>query len=138
MFSEGLANTNFVVFDWTPSEIKLTTARRANYTTDVVRDRPFNLQVGGGVMFFCFVQCKVRNEIETKRNATERNETKSNETKRNRSKRNKTKSNETKRNETTLHFVSFRFASFGFVSFCLISFRFFWFRFVLHFTGTLF
>ena len=35
---------------------------------------------------------------------------------------------ETKRNETTLHFVSFRFdrfrfVSFGFVSFCLISFR---------------
>jgi hypothetical protein len=42
VFSEGLANTNFVVFDLTPSEIKLTTARRANYTTDVVRDRPFN------------------------------------------------------------------------------------------------
>ena len=42
---------------------------------------------------------------------------------------------ETKRNETTLHFVSFRFdrfrfVSFGFVSFCLISFRFVRFRFV--------
>ena len=118
MFSEGLANTNFVVFDWTPSEIKLTTARRANYTTDVVRDRPFNLQVGGG-MFFCFVQCKVRNEIETKRNATERNET---------------KSNETKRNDVTFRFVSlrsvsfrfvrFRFILFDFVSFLLVSFRF--------------
>jgi hypothetical protein len=59
VFSEGLANTNFVVFDLTPSEIKLTTARRANYTTNVVRDRPFNLQVGvggRGVMVFCFVQ----------------------------------------------------------------------------------
>ena len=79
--------------------------------------------------------CKVRNEIETKRNETERNETKSIETKRNRSKRNETKSNETKRNETTLHFVSFRFdrfrfVSFGFVSFCLISFRFVRFRLV--------
>ena len=52
VFSEGLANTNFVVFDLTPSEIKLTTARRANYTTDVVRDRPFNLQRGGyGFLF---------------------------------------------------------------------------------------
>ena len=50
VFSEGLANTNFVVFDLTPSEIKLTTARRANYTTNVVRDRPFNLQVGVGGM----------------------------------------------------------------------------------------
>jgi hypothetical protein len=46
VFSEGLANTNFAVFDLTPSEIKLTTARRTNYTTDVVRDRPFNLQGG--------------------------------------------------------------------------------------------
>jgi hypothetical protein len=34
--------------------------------------------------------CKVRNEIETKRNETDRNET---------------KRNQTKRNETTLHFV---------------------------------
>ena len=50
VFSEGLANTNFVVFDLTPSEIKLITASRTNYTSDVVRDRPFNLQ--GGVMFF--------------------------------------------------------------------------------------
>ena len=39
----------------TPSEIKLTTARRTNYTTDVVRDRPFNLQGGGeGLWFFLF------------------------------------------------------------------------------------
>ena len=54
--------------------------------------------------------CKVRNEIETKRN-----ETKSNET----------KQNQTKRNETTLHFVSFRFVLFDFVSlrFVSISFR---------------
>ena len=61
--------------------------------------------------------CKVRNEIETKRNEIKRNETKS------------------KRNETTLHFVSFRFdrfrfVSFGFVSFCLISSRSVSFRFV--------
>ena len=34
VLSEGLANTNFIL---TPSEIKLTTARRANYTTDVVK-----------------------------------------------------------------------------------------------------
>jgi hypothetical protein len=33
-------------------EIKLTTARRANYTTDVVRERPFNLKWGGyGFLF---------------------------------------------------------------------------------------
>ena len=38
--------------------------------------------------------CKVRNEIETKRNRTKRNETDRNETD-----RNETKSNETKRNE---------------------------------------
>ena len=38
--------------------------------------------------------CKVRNEIETKRNRTKRNQT--------------------KRNETTLHFVSFDFVSFRF------------------------
>jgi hypothetical protein len=46
--------------------------------------------------------CKVRNEIETKRNETEQNETKSNETKRNQSKRNETKRNEffSKRNVT--------------------------------------
>ena len=64
--------------------------------------------------------CKVRNEIETKRNETERNEI---------------KRNETKSNETKLYFVSFcfdrfRFVSFGFASFCLISFRFVRFRFV--------
>ena len=34
VFSEDLANTNFIL---TPSEIKLTTASRANYTTDVVK-----------------------------------------------------------------------------------------------------
>jgi hypothetical protein len=34
VFSEGLANTNFIL---TLSEIKLTTAKRANYTTDVVK-----------------------------------------------------------------------------------------------------
>ena len=38
--------------------------------------------------------CKVRNEIETKRNETERNQTKSNETKRIFPKRNVTKKNE--------------------------------------------
>ena len=48
--------------------------------------------------------CKVRDEIETKRNETERNEKKSNEMKRNRSKRNETKSNETFR---TLQVPSF-------------------------------
>ena len=74
--------------------------------------------------------CKVRNEIETKRNETKSNETKPIETKR----------NEIKRNETKLYFVSFcfdrfRFVSFGFASFCLISFRFVRFRFVSHFTG---
>jgi hypothetical protein len=42
--------------------------------------------------------CKVRNEIETKRNRTKRNETKRNETKRDVAK--KTKRNQTKRNET--------------------------------------
>jgi hypothetical protein len=31
VFSEGLANTNFILI---LSEIKLTTAKRANYTTD--------------------------------------------------------------------------------------------------------
>ena len=36
--------------------------------------------------------CKVRNEIETKRNETKPNETKRNQTKRNQSKRNETKS----------------------------------------------
>ena len=53
--------------------------------------------------------CKVRNEIEMKRNRTKR------------------KRNQRKRNETTLHFVSI-----GFVSFRSVSFR-----FVSHFTGTL-
>jgi hypothetical protein len=38
--------------------------------------------------------CKVRNEIETKRNRTKRNEIKQNETKQNRSKRNVTNKNE--------------------------------------------
>ena len=37
--------------------------------------------------------CKVRNEIEAKRNEIKQNETKPNETKRNRSKRNETKCN---------------------------------------------
>ena len=42
---------------WTPPEIKLTTARRTNYTTDVIRDRPFNLQGRGrGYVFFRFAQ----------------------------------------------------------------------------------
>jgi hypothetical protein len=34
VFSEDLANTHFIL---TPSEIKLTTAMWANYTTDVVK-----------------------------------------------------------------------------------------------------
>ena len=62
--------------------------------------------------------CKVRNEIETKRNETERNET---------------KSNETKWNDVTFRFVSFRSVSFRFVRFRFVSFRFY---FVSHFTGT--
>ena len=42
---------------WTPPEIKLTTARRTNYTTDVIRGRPFNLQGRGrGYVFFRFAQ----------------------------------------------------------------------------------
>ena len=72
--------------------------------------------------------CKVRNDIETKRNRTKRNEIKQNETKPIETKRNKIK-----RNETTFRFVSFRsvsFVSFGFVWFCLISFHFVRFRFV--------
>jgi septal ring factor EnvC (AmiA/AmiB activator) len=40
--------------------------------------------------------CKVRNEIETKRNEANRNETKPIETKRNETDRNETKPNETK------------------------------------------
>jgi hypothetical protein len=44
--------------------------------------------------------CKVRNEIETKRNETKPNETKRNQTKLNETDRNETKRNQTKRNET--------------------------------------
>ena len=56
-------------------------------------------------MFMVKGTCKVRNEIETKRNRMKRNEikqneTKPNETKRSGSKRNETKCNETKRNVT--------------------------------------
>jgi hypothetical protein len=95
--------------------------------------------------------CKVRNEIETKRNETKRNETKPNETKRNQTKRNETDRNETKRNETKRNDVTFRFVSFRSVSFRFIRFRFvlfdfvsfrsfrlvsFRFYFVSHFTGT--
>jgi hypothetical protein len=54
--------------------------------------------------------CKVRNEIETKRNETKPNEIK----------QNGTKPKETKRNVTSFRFVSFDFVSFRFVS---ISFR---------------
>ena len=43
--------------------------------------------------------CKVRNEIETKRNRTKRNEIKQNKTKQNETKRNRSKRNETKCNE---------------------------------------
>jgi hypothetical protein len=67
--------------------------------------------------------CKVRNEIEAKRNETERNETKSSETKRNRWKR-----NETKRNDVTFRFVSFWSVSFRSVSFRFVRFRFVSFR----------
>ena len=42
--------------------------------------------------------CKVRNEIETKRNSTKRNETERNETKSNKTKHHRTKRNETKCN----------------------------------------
>ena len=58
--------------------------------------------------------CKVRNEIETKRNETERNEI--------------------KRNETKRRYISFRFVSIGFISFRSVSFRFvsFLFRFALY------
>lgn len=51
--------------------------------------------------------CKVRNEIETKRNETKSNETKRNQSKRNEIKRNETKNrNETKRNpnKTNINF----------------------------------
>ena len=63
--------------------------------------------------------CKVRNEIETKRNETERNEI---------------KRNEIKRNETKRRYISFRFVSIGFISFRSVSFRFvsFLFRFALY------
>ena len=81
--------------------------------------------------------CKVRNDIETKRNRTKRNQTKRNETD-----RNETKQNQTKRNDISFRFVSigffrfvrFRFVLFDFVSFRSVSFRFY---FVSHFTGTL-
>jgi hypothetical protein len=43
--------------------------------------------------------CKMRNEIEKKRNETKRNETKSSETDRNETKRNQAKRNEMKRNK---------------------------------------
>jgi hypothetical protein len=58
--------------------------------------------------------CKVRNEIETKRN----------ETKRNRTKRNKIKRNEMKRRYISFRFVSFRSGSFRFVLFDFVSLRF--------------
>ena len=51
------------------------------------------------VVVFLWGTCKVRNEIQTKRNETERNETKSNKTKRNETDPNETKRNVTKRNE---------------------------------------
>ena len=63
--------------------------------------------------------CKMRNEIETKRN----------ETKRNKSKRNEIYRNETK----SKRFGQFRFVSVNFVSIYSVSFRF---AFVSHFTGT--
>ena len=50
--------------------------------------------------------CKVRNEIETKRNRTKRNQTKRNETDR----------NETKQNQVKRPYISFRFVRFRFVS----------------------
>ena len=64
--------------------------------------------------------CKMRNEIETKRNEINRNETKFTETKR-------------------IYFVSFRFGKFRFVSVNFVSIYFVSFRFdfVSHFTGTL-
>jgi uncharacterized protein YlxW (UPF0749 family) len=46
--------------------------------------------------------CKVRNEIETKRNQSKRNQSKRNQSKRNEIDRNETKPNETKRNETKI------------------------------------
>ena len=49
--------------------------------------------------------CKVRNEIETKRNETKYTETKSTETKRNPPKRNETKRNPPKRNESAQWFM---------------------------------
>ena len=89
--------------------------------------------------------CKVRDEIETKRNETKPNETKRNQTKWNETDRNETKRNPTKRNETKRRYISFRFVSIGFVSFRSVSFRVVWFDFVScrfyfvsHFTGTLF
>jgi hypothetical protein len=50
--------------------------------------------------------CKVRNEIETKRNEAKPNETKWNQTKQNETDRNETKENQTKRNETKLIFTN--------------------------------
>jgi hypothetical protein len=73
------------------------------FESDIAKVFPFRPTCSSGT-------CKVRNEIETKRNEIERNEIKRNETDR----------NETKSNETTLHFVSFRSVSFRFIS---ISFR---------------
>jgi hypothetical protein len=58
--------------------------------------------------------CKVRNEIETKRNQTKPIE----------AKRNQTKPIETKRNDVTFRFVSIGFISFGFVPFRFVSISF--------------
>ena len=63
--------------------------------------------------------CKMRNEIETKRNETKRNKSKRNSSKRNEIYRNETKS---KRNE--VNFVSFRWISFRFISFRFVSISF--------------
>jgi hypothetical protein len=79
------------------------------------------------VLSLCLLKmgtCKVRNEIETKRNRTKRNETDRNETKSNETKRNRSKRNETKRNDVTFRFVSFRSVSFRSVSFRFVSISF--------------
>ena len=73
------------------------------FESDIAKVFPFRPTCSSGT-------CKVRNEIETKRNETERNEIKRIETK-----PIETRRNEIKRNDVTFRFVSFRSVSFRFV-----------------------